>query len=455
MSILKYTTKYVMLGVLGLVLIIGIGALVSHQLNKSTSDSVVEGENSKGRAGIVGQTPLPVNISTKKPPPGETEDTGHWHGNVWHRTSPSPLKNNPVNNAISHIHFEYDKESLVRARRIITDHPYSDDALLARLFLADWNEDGHSDDTRYLTRLYEALPYHPKSPNLLLKLGVSTCLDSPHEAIGYAEKALMHLSHGVDGAELYGGILAPAYQRLGDSNRAMMYLKKAQSLVRSRPPRTGHIDIALDDFSYEIEALTSGTWEVQPMEDLGSDDASETIPPIEQPLPLEDDYSDNIPEDLIDIPSDDEPSETVPPVDFQSELFKRERERAKVETVQQLQKGLEILEYQSRLRQQQAFIEWTQSLLKASENDPQSLMEALEKQLLLSPNRDGDVSQEQISSLRMKRAASLLQLWGPEKGLEHLRKVDPKLTEQLRRSTTSKTIPTQRPPEAEAKEDSK
>ncbi len=456
MSILKYTTKYVILGVLGFVLIIGIVALVSNQLDKSKSDSVVEGENPTVRDGTVSQTPLPVNISTKKPPPpGETEGTGHWHGNVWHRTVPTPVKNSAANNTTSQIHFDYDKESLARARRIIRDRPYSEDALDARLFLAEWDESGHSDSKRYLERLYDALPYHPDHSYLLALLGVGTCRPSPYEAIGYAEKAIKNLYEGEDGAAIYGNVLAVAYQRLGDSKTAMMYLKKAQKLVRARPPRTGHIDIKTDDFSYEIEALASGTWDVQPMEGLVPDDSSEVMPPLEQPFPLEDDRSDNMPKDLVDIPPESESSETVPPIDFQSELFESERERANVETVKQLQKGIDVLEYQSRLRQQQAFIEWTQSLLKASENDPQSLMDALEKQLLPSLRRDGEISQEQISSLRMKRAASLLRLWGPEKGLEHLRKVDPQLSEQLHRSVTSKNIPTQRPSTTEKKENSK
>ncbi len=34
-----------------------------------------------------------VGSPTYKPPPlGETEDTGHWDGNVWHQTTPKPKK---------------------------------------------------------------------------------------------------------------------------------------------------------------------------------------------------------------------------------------------------------------------------------------------------------------------------------------------------------------------------
>lgn len=78
MSILKYTAKYLLLGGLALIVVIGIGTLVYNQLNKIKSESVVEGENPKAQTTDFQQKPIPVNISkSDKPPPlGETEDTG-------------------------------------------------------------------------------------------------------------------------------------------------------------------------------------------------------------------------------------------------------------------------------------------------------------------------------------------------------------------------------------------
>ncbi len=207
----------------------------------------------------------PTHPAYKPPPPGETNKTGHWHGNTWHRTVPIKSERGSSQSA-SGVHFDYDKESLVLARRIIKDRPYSEDALEARLFLAEWDENGDTDIPTYPARLYDALTYHPESSYLLSRVALINALESPHEAIGFAEKALKHLEDW-DGAEIYGDILATAYQRLGDSKKAMMYLKKAQERVRARLPRdpNRHYDIEVDDFSYEIEALQNGTWDIQPM----------------------------------------------------------------------------------------------------------------------------------------------------------------------------------------------
>ena len=190
MSILKYTAKYLLLGGLALIVVVGIGTLVYNQLNEIKSESVVEGENPTAQATDFQQAPIPANISKsdKPPPPGETEDTGYWEGNVW-RQKDAPkgdnkwlgggdtqlylLKLTTDSGAFPH-GFKHARDF---ARWVIAEHPYSQAALEARLQLGGGE-----------TYLKDALKYHPTSPLLHAKIAAYSY--DAQDAVAFGKKAL-------------------------------------------------------------------------------------------------------------------------------------------------------------------------------------------------------------------------------------------------------------------------
>lgn len=101
MSILKYTTKYVLLGGPALIVIFCIGTLVYSQLNNS--EKVYKAptspkEHSHDGFGV-------IEFSAKPPPPGESTNTGHWEGNVWKKI---PVKVKKRTRQTSHTHGDHD-----------------------------------------------------------------------------------------------------------------------------------------------------------------------------------------------------------------------------------------------------------------------------------------------------------------------------------------------------------
>lgn len=442
MSLLKYTSKYFLISLLCLVVISGIFLFVSRSRDTAVDDEQIisNGEHAHGdHRGY-------VRRSSKPPPPGETDKTGHWDGDVWHKT-PIPVQKSSRSQQSSYIHFDLDDESIALARRIIRKRPYSEDALRARLFLSEYDENGWTDKATELAREYDALAYHPESSLLLFELGISTSLNSPEEAIGYAQKALKHLPANADGAGIYGGVLAVAYQRLGDSKTAMMYLKKAQKLVRARPPRTGHIDIELNDYSYEIEALKAGTW-FEPMEGLESEESSTSVsqPSVLDPASSDtEDSSDASLDRLLEDPSEDTSGSDGSDV-FPAEVWDEDRAAAAIRHLAFEQRySHDFLEHrQSHFREYQDFVEWTSSVLKASGNDAAAFMTALQHQLQ-ARSQEAKQTKERINSDRMRRASSLLRRLGPEAGFQQLREVDPQLANRLLRSVPSKSYGAVRP----------
>ncbi|MDE2674702.1 MAG: hypothetical protein OXH65_06295 [Paracoccaceae bacterium] len=102
MSILKYTAKYLLLGGLGFIVIVGIGTLVYSQIQKHSSEKVYRAptsleDHSHDGLGVI---ELPA-----KPPPGESEKTGHWDGNVWKKI---PVKVKKRTRQTSHTHGDHD-----------------------------------------------------------------------------------------------------------------------------------------------------------------------------------------------------------------------------------------------------------------------------------------------------------------------------------------------------------
>lgn len=153
------------------------------------------------------------DVSYRPPPPGETDDTGRWDGNVWHETAPPKPKKKPW-----------------WQKKKVEDDVYS--RALRDGFIVDHWE------------LREAFRYHPKSPLLLSMLARDEMFHRPADAVMYGKKALRYLPTTT---EDYSNLVDPiisspsvnahfalgnAYQKLGDYTSALVHLKMTQRLLK-------------------------------------------------------------------------------------------------------------------------------------------------------------------------------------------------------------------------------
>lgn len=72
----------------------GIGVVLFTQLNTDTKPETVYNPPSEEtlqniRDKLAAQKAQETDTTKRPPPPGETHETGHWHGDHWHRTAPS------------------------------------------------------------------------------------------------------------------------------------------------------------------------------------------------------------------------------------------------------------------------------------------------------------------------------------------------------------------------------
>ncbi|MCG9127623.1 hypothetical protein JT359_08500 [Candidatus Poribacteria bacterium] len=118
----------------------------------------------------------------KTPPPGETDGTGYWRGDKWHRTVPHRPESVSVNGEVL-TYEELEKKTRQSARRanpyalrVLEEYPYSEAALHARYILAKYDENLEMiyDKPTLIHSYREMLKYHPDSPRPLHDLALAT-----------------------------------------------------------------------------------------------------------------------------------------------------------------------------------------------------------------------------------------------------------------------------------------
>ena len=210
-------------------------------------------------------------VEDREPPPGETDDTGHWEGNVWHqKTAPKPKKNWWSGEMDIYAYREkipFNAEAADRFRAsVIEKQPYSEAALAARMNFATREKS----DAETIEALKASLKYHPESPALLTELAIRLEFDSPEEAVAFGKKALRLLPNSSENSEeIYTNLasssvlegihsaLGIAYQKLGDYKSALVHLKQAQRLYTPRPTRLAN-DLGPQVYPDNIAAIEAG-----------------------------------------------------------------------------------------------------------------------------------------------------------------------------------------------------
>ncbi len=108
--------------------------------------------------------------SVRQPPPGETFESGHWHGNTWHKTGTSETEDDVADVAEYISPFDGAVDQLELAERIIQERPYSDAAAEARTILLYTYRENY-DKAGAIAYLKKALEYHLESSLILKDLG--------------------------------------------------------------------------------------------------------------------------------------------------------------------------------------------------------------------------------------------------------------------------------------------
>ena len=477
MSILKYTAKYLLFGGLALIVIVGITMSMSRQLNKSPTQDDRKVETPTTQVGSVQQTPIPVKISkSDKPPPlGETENTGHWDGNVWRRTATPKEKKKWWSEDTNKLRLKLlekgmsskDRDAL--ARRIIDEYPYSEAALEARFYL-----NSYCIDVESIEMFKSFLKYHPESPRLHSELAMGLKMSFPEEAVAFAKKALHFLPNSsedyshlalLDTPIVNSNIqLGTAYQRLGDYKSALVHLKTARRLLKPGIVEGDGVEVEIDGvvqkiyhdmttafydkMSEEIAAIESGKPLLgpDPEPELSSSDVSVFGSQTTQSSPrsVVSDPPSSV--DGFDVPTEtkDSSDRIFDPSD--PSLSERDRAMRAKQAAEEARAALIQEQQQAQQRAKQEFdrfVRWMQTIENAK--SPADLDDFLMREM--ATHLQG--GQSEFTPDRLIRAFETMKRHGDVKGMMQLQKIDPDVAkamsqQQKRNRVSQRTTPPQK-----------
>ena len=374
--------------------------------------------------------------AVKKPPPGETYGTGHWHGDEWHRTAPPEPEAISVDDemwtyADLEMKVRYGYGERMKAYRLLIEaYPHSELALHARYQLTERDENGKfifPDSQTKLERYKEMLKYHPDSPRLLQDLAELTEVDAPEESIFYAKEALKYVDlypsdswYGLwtEPEEIHHN-LGFAYQRVGDYDSALVHLKEIKTLIEANLGRRWDTDYLDNVIIPNIEAIENGNprygppSEEDPLEGI---DAS-LLDPFNLP-PLSDFDENAAPDADVMLGPRAMPTDTVSDPGAAADVQRAEAaKQARAAFVQRQQQEFD------------EFIRWMEEIEQAkSPTDLEDfLMREMAKQL---QGGESEFTPEQLI-----QAFQMRQRRGTDDDIRHPREVDPEVAKELSRRT--------------------
>ena len=228
----------------------------------------------------------PTQPGVKRPPPGETVDTGYWAGDTWHQSTPEAVDSNSSLWDKVWLPKRFGAEKYVdilrsggsfpkefrRAdgtkdyhafyRQVIAEYPDSLAAFIARKRMVGYGSlTARADDLKAL------LKYYPDAPGINAEIAFLSAVLSPEESIAFAKKALRLPAHRFEGP--FSSVidtpefdahtaLGRAYQRLGDYKTALVHLKKVQSLLLPEVGNYFRAENAYETIGKDIAAIKAG-----------------------------------------------------------------------------------------------------------------------------------------------------------------------------------------------------
>ena len=286
------------------------------------------------------------------------------------------------------------------AERVIAEYPRTQDAIDARLHLADYEED----DTKAIEMLQEVLDIEPNSAPAFNGIGAILCYKRPAEAIPYLKQA-----NHLDPRRGDWG-LGIAYQGLGDYKTAWIHLKKAAALASE-----GSLIFA------NIKAIEAGEPLIKPVQQDKVELPKQRTAPKDRrdpKFPQRDKPNTETFSDQTSWPV--EPPSTTDEDDARTEIA-RKSEAAKKAS----EEFLKIRELSQK--ELDDFLQWAEAIMNTeSPMDTNNfLMKEMEAHLKGgAPNFEAD---------RIVRAFEIMERYGTKEGIKRLQRTDPDVAKEVQR----------------------
>lgn len=450
MSVLKYTRKYFLYSLLGLVVICGVGALVYDQIQKSlgsvavnaiANDVVKRASNNQQRGDV-----LMSSINYQPPPLGETDDTGYWEGNTWKQKTPPKPKNKWLWEAEMTLDEYFARGASVSdSAFIIQNQPYSEAAIYARMQVA--KRDNFYNISGEIESLKASLKYHPLSPALHVRIAdrmVSNIVSgngSAKETVAFGEKALRLLKNSSENPDIYPEFNSPredahfslgiAYQYLGDYDTALYHLKQGQRLFKPSDDEDSLInELRSTGYAKQIALIEAGNPMHKPRPDRSQQPFS-----LEGGIPLSpmtDTFEQESMPALFDLPSPVQSFDAS--VSAEPALSARER-RAR-EVAEQAHSAF-MREVQNPQRQQQAFDDFLRRMEAA---ERQELSQVADTFLMREMSKHLQGDKTEFTSQELIRAFSAVRQRQTQ-GKRGLEKRDAERERENARQQRSQSVP--------------
>ncbi len=497
MSIMKYTRKYVLYSLLALVVICGVGALVSSQIQKGGDEhghdhaDTFRPSDAQDKSVASGQSVWDKVKPRLKKKPKASHSHGHFHpgdpppprefprdlqerldkvrfahgGHYTNEYYKSPGYFRDVYEAVS------DGRDMETTIEILKEYGIYTDVVLEhmdnyeafqyvleaahpdirmpvatkyaeRVFSEDPSSPEGLETGLYIARGEEhnfrrVLKYHPNSAVTLFYLGDLLLRERrPAEAIVYLKKASQQGQIGE--MSLYTGdrLLSIAYQRLGDYKSAWVHLKKVESLAPpGHPWALGH-----------LEAIAEGKPAILPIQrDPVLDATGQGVSVLQQP-PVADisTANDDAFVDSFVVPEEVPASPQSPEGLSPEELARQDAEhQAFLEMLREQEDFTRRLAEEEQFREDyfrevEAFIEWAESIMNDAPIDTNNfLAKEMERHLR--------GKQTTFDPDRLKRGFDVIDKYGRDAGIKRLQQLDPDLAEQVTQQLNEKRVPPRHP----------
>lgn len=487
MSVMRYTRKYVLYSLLTLVVICGVMALVSRQIQKGGDEHGHDHRDPEVPevSSHPGIPPSPHKITPKlkkKPSPKKVHSHDHpdyippggfppfeLPADLQERLDEVSANGNSYDNNPNFFQQVYDAVSngrdmettieILKEYGIYTDvvlehmDPYEAFIYVLeqaptdykapaakyaeRVFSEDPSSPEGLEAGLYLAGweerdLWRVLKYHPNSGMVLYRLGYSMQKDKPSESIVYLKKAAQLEPIGTMPLGTTDGELGTTYQYLGDYKSAWVHLKKA-SAFNSNPWIQHHMD-----------AIARGEPLLLPVKKDPSPDGigQDTGPAASVDLPV------SPPEVFLDafVVPEEVPASPQSVAGLSPEELARQdaKHQAFIEMLREREEFARRLAEEEQFkadyfREVEAFIRWAESIENDAPIDTNNfLAKEMERHLL--------GKQTTFDPDRLKRGFEFLNKYGRDEGIKRLQQLDPDLAKQVTQQRNEKRVPPRRNP---------
>ena len=378
------------------------------------------------------RVPRGVEVSDanyQPPPPGETDDTGHWNGNTWHRTEPPKpkkvisLKSSDPDNLYNMVLNGVLPDKYHAAEgglhdydgfydHILNEYPYSRAAFEVRYQRAAGD----------LSGLKSMLKYYPNSPRVNAEIAWESLYSdggSTVDAVAFGKKALQLLSESSEDYSDFSAnnlpqafahnALGVAYQELGDYKTALVHLKSFQRILLPEVSEDAWVALSYEAIGDQIAAIRAGKPYYYPIPEVPVD-----VPPerVSQSVSVSETGAPLLEESSV-------PLNGPPRFEDASDVF------AEYERADAVEHPSPSVFAEHEQQEFEGFLQWIDEIETAK--SPADLDDFLMREM--AKHLQG--SSSKFSAERLIRAFETMQLQGQAEGMIELQRMDKELAKAM------------------------